>query len=117
MGNDLAALAAELVRLDSRSAISNLAVAERIEAELAGFEVERLDYADAAGVAKRVLVAHPGGPGRLAAPPHMDTVPARGWADPPRDPRPRALGPAVAGRAGRALAPTSHSPHPRALSS
>ncbi len=83
MGNDLAALAAELVRLDSRSAISNLAVAERIEAELAGFEVERLDYADAAGVAKRVLVAHRGGPGGLALSAHMDTVPETGWTDDP----------------------------------
>ena len=83
MGNDLAAFAAEMVRLDSRSAVSNLAVAARVEAELAGFDVERLDYADAAGVAKRVLVAHRGGPGGLALSAHMDTVPETGWTDDP----------------------------------
>ncbi|MFL1463863.1 M20/M25/M40 family metallo-hydrolase [Roseococcus sp. DSY-14] len=83
MGNDLGALAAELVRTDSRSAVSNLAVAERVEAELAGFAVERLDYADAAGVAKRVIVAHRGGPGGLALSAHMDTVPETGWTEDP----------------------------------
>jgi len=83
MGNDLAGLAAELVRIDSRSSVSNLAIAERLEAELSGFEVERLDYADAAGVPKRVLVAHRGGPGGLALSAHMDTVPETGWTDDP----------------------------------
>lgn len=79
---DLIALAAELVRLDSRSFVSNLAVAERIEAELAGFTVERLDYADAAGVAKRALVARKG-TGGIAFSGHMDTVPDTGWAEDP----------------------------------
>lgn len=76
-------LARALVALDSRSAVSNLPVAELIEAELAGFEVERLDYADPSGVAKRVLVAHRGPPGGLALCGHMDTVPATGWQDDP----------------------------------
>ena len=71
----VARLAADLVAIDSRSSLSNLAVAERIEAELAGFEVERLDYRDAAGVAKRALVAHRGPPGGYALSGHMDTVP------------------------------------------
>ncbi|MDB5412782.1 MAG: acetylornithine deacetylase [Rubritepida sp.] len=83
MENDLERLAADLVRMDSRSSLSNLAVAERIEAELAGFEVERLDYVDGAGVAKRALVAHRGGPGGLALSGHMDTVPNTGWTDDP----------------------------------
>ena len=83
MEQDLARLAADLVRMDSRSHLTNLAIAERIEAELEGFEIERLDYADAAGVAKRVLVAHRGGPGGLALSGHMDTVPATGWTDDP----------------------------------
>lgn len=83
MGNDLAGFAAELVRMDSRSSVSNIAVAERIEAELSGFAVERLDYADAAGVAKRALVAHRGAPGGLALSAHMDTVPETGWTDDP----------------------------------
>jgi acetylornithine deacetylase len=81
-------LACDLVRIDSRSFVSNLAVAERIEAALPGFEIERLDYADPAGVAKRVLVAHRGpagsvGRGGLALSGHMDTVPDTGWQEDP----------------------------------
>ena len=53
-------LAADLVAIDSRSALSNLPLSDRIERELAGFEVEKLDYLDEAGVPKRVLVAHKG---------------------------------------------------------
>jgi acetylornithine deacetylase len=79
----IAELARDLVALDSRSSVSNLAVAERIEPELRGFEVERIDYQDAAGVAKRVLVAHRGGPGGIAFSGHMDTVPETGWQDDP----------------------------------
>lgn len=80
-------LAADLVAIDSRSSVSNLAVADRIEAELTGFEVERVDYADANGVAKRALVAHRGPPGGYALSGHMDTVPETGWTDPPWTPR------------------------------
>ncbi len=81
-------LARDLIALDSRSSVSNLAVADRIEAELAGFEVERIDYVDAADVAKRALVAHRGvvggrSTGGLAFSGHMDTVPATGWTDDP----------------------------------
>ncbi|MBX9749558.1 MAG: M20/M25/M40 family metallo-hydrolase [Roseococcus sp.] len=83
MEQELIRLAADLVRLDSRSHLSNLPVAERIEAELDGFEIERLDYVDAAGIAKRALVAHRGGPGGLALSGHMDTVPATSWTDDP----------------------------------
>ena len=77
------ALARDLVAIDSRSFVSNLQVADRIEAALRGFEVERLDYSDAAGVAKRVLVAHRGPAGGLAFSGHMDTVPDTGWTDDP----------------------------------
>jgi len=80
-------LAAELVAIDSRSAISNIPVSDRIEAELSGFEIERVDYADANGVAKRALVAHRGPPGGYALSGHMDTVPETGWTDPPWTPR------------------------------
>lgn len=83
----VARLAADLVAIDSRSSVSNLAIAERVEAELAGFEVERLDYTDAAGVAKRALVAHRGPPGGLALSGHLDTVPETGWTDDPWSPR------------------------------
>ena len=80
-------LAADLVAIDSRSFVSTVAVAERIEAELAGFEIERLDYADASGVAKRALVAHRGPRGGYALSGHMDTVPDTGWTDPPWTPQ------------------------------
>ena len=76
-------LARDLVSLDSRSFISNLAVAERVEAALPGFEVERLDYTDDAGTAKRALVAHRGPVGGIALSGHMDTVPDTGWQQDP----------------------------------
>ena len=78
----IAPLAQDLVRIDSRSARPNAAVAERLLAELQGFEVERLDYTDAAGVAKCVLVAARG-TGGLSLSGHMDTVPDTGWTDDP----------------------------------
>ncbi|MDE2334408.1 MAG: M20/M25/M40 family metallo-hydrolase [Rhodospirillales bacterium] len=77
------ALARDLVAIDSRSSVSNLPIAERVEAALAGFEIERLDYQDPAGVAKRALVAHRGPPGGLALSGHMDTVPDTGWTEDP----------------------------------
>jgi acetylornithine deacetylase len=79
----VADLTRDLVALDSRSSVSNLAVAERVEAALAGFEIERVDYTDPAGVAKRALVAHRGGAGGLAFSGHMDTVPDTGWQEDP----------------------------------
>ena len=75
-------LAQDLVRIDSRSAISNLAIADRLESELHDFEIERLEYKDANGVNKSVLVAARG-TGGLAFSGHMDTVPETGWTDDP----------------------------------
>ena len=79
----IAELTRDLVVLDSRSFVSNILVADRIEPELPGFEIERIDYLDAAGVPKRVLVAHRGGSGGIAFSGHMDTVPDTGWQDDP----------------------------------
>jgi acetylornithine deacetylase len=79
----IAGLTQDLVVLDSRSSLSNIPVADRIEPELHGFEVERIDYQDAAGVPKRVLVTHRGGSGGIAFSGHMDTVPDTGWQDDP----------------------------------
>ena len=77
-------LAASLIATDSRSFVSNVAVADKIEAALPQFELERLDYTDSSGVLKRVLVAHKGPMGGgLALSGHMDTVPATGWQDDP----------------------------------
>src|ERR1700740_3636367 len=76
-------LARELIKIDSRSFISNNLIAARIEAELRGFEVERVDYKDRSGVDKRALVAHRGPSGGLAFSGHMDTVPDTGWRTDP----------------------------------
>lgn len=80
-------LAADLIAIDSRSFVSNLPAAERVERELGGFEVERLDYTDPAGVPKRALVAHRGPRGGYALSGHTDTVPATGWENDPWSPR------------------------------
>jgi acetylornithine deacetylase len=80
---ELVSLARELIAIDSRSFISNLPIAERVEAALPGFQVERIDYADEAGVAKRALVAHRGPQGGIALSGHMDTVPDTGWQEDP----------------------------------
>ena len=92
MNNPVLRLAADLVAIDSRSFVSNIAVAERVEKELAGFEVERLDYVDGAGVAKRAIVAHKGPRGGYALSGHLDTVPATGWESDPWAPRIDAAG-------------------------
>jgi acetylornithine deacetylase/succinyl-diaminopimelate desuccinylase-like protein len=76
-------LARDLVRIDSRSFVSNGPIADRIAAELTSFELERLDYGDQNGVAKRVLVAHRGPAGGVALSGHMDTVPETGWKNDP----------------------------------
>src|SRR5271166_3674246 len=84
-------LARDLVMIDSRSFVSNYPLANRIEAALAGFELERLDYHDLNGVEKCALVAHRGPKGAadggfkggLALCAHMDTVPDTGWRSDP----------------------------------
>jgi acetylornithine deacetylase len=77
-------LLSDLVAIDSRSFVSNLPIAARVEQELAGFNLERLDYRDAEGVAKRSLVAHKGPRrGGVAFSAHMDTVPDTGWQEDP----------------------------------
>ena len=78
----IASLASDLVRIDSRSAVSNLPLADRLESELSEFEIERIDYRDANGVNKCVLVAARGA-GGLALSGHMDTVPETGWESDP----------------------------------
>jgi len=78
----VATLAQDLVRLDSRSALSNHAIADRIVRELDGFEIERLEFTDSAGVPKCALAAARGTAG-LALSGHMDTVPDTGWQDDP----------------------------------
>lgn len=78
----VATLAQDLVRIDSRSSISNLPMADRLERELTQFEVERRPYVDDDGIDKVALVATRGR-GGLAYSAHMDTVPDTGWLTDP----------------------------------
>ncbi|MGH7066444.1 MAG: M20/M25/M40 family metallo-hydrolase [Acetobacteraceae bacterium] len=79
----ITALLSDFVKIDSRSFVSNLPLAECVEKALVGFDVERLDYLDQAGTAKRVLVAHRGPAGGAAFSAHMDTVPDTLWQEDP----------------------------------
>ena len=78
----VATLAQDLVRIDSRSSVSNLPLADRIVRELAGFDIERCPYVDDEGVDKVAIVATRG-QGGLALSGHMDTVPDTGWLTDP----------------------------------
>lgn len=81
-------LARELVSIDSRSFVSTIPVMTRLEQELTGFQVERVDYHDEHGIAKRSLVAYRGdGTPALAFSGHLDTVPDTGWEQNPFEPR------------------------------
>jgi acetylornithine deacetylase len=80
-------LAQDLIGIDSRSFVSNIAVADRVQAELKGFDVEVIDYTDAKGVAKRNLVARRGpATSGLVLAGHLDTVPDTGWTHSAFDP-------------------------------
>lgn len=86
---DVVALTRELSAIPSVSAESNLAVADRLEAELRrhAFTIERLEYTDAHGTRKANLVARKGqGTGGLAFLSHLDTVPGGGWDRDPWSP-------------------------------
>ena len=74
--------ARELVRFESTSMLSNAAVSDCVEQHLRrlGFETERLEYSDAAGVRKVNIVGKLGsGTGGLAYFAHTDVVPADEW--------------------------------------
>jgi len=81
----LSDLASRMISTDTRSGLSNTVLADLIIDELRGFEVERLDFSNANGVAKTALVAIAGRVDRpfLALSGHMDTVPPVGWGEDP----------------------------------
>lgn len=82
--SDALALAQGMVRIDSRSSVSNLPVLELLQHRLAGWDVERIDYVDDDGVPKGNLVARcPGSASSLAFAGHLDTVSAAGWVTDP----------------------------------
>lgn len=74
--------AKQLVAFDSISRNSNVPVTDCVEGVLQrfGFETERINYVDAAGVAKSNVVGKKGsGQGGLAYFGHTDVVPASPW--------------------------------------
>ncbi len=75
--------ARDLIAFDSISPVSNCAVTDYVEEKLRrqGFETERLEYNDAAGVRKASVVGRRGqGPGGMAWFGHTDVVPADSWS-------------------------------------
>ncbi|MDB5861636.1 MAG: Acetylornithine deacetylase [Ramlibacter sp.] len=73
-------LTRRLIAVDSRSAVASAPVFDLAASELAGWQIEYIDYADAKGTPKRNLVARCGtsrSPVAFAG--HLDTVPDTGW--------------------------------------
>ena len=90
MNIDAVELTQRLVAIDSVSRHSNAAVSDLLQQvlEVAGFEVERLEYDDPDGVRKVNLVARRGnGGGGFGLFSHSDTVPGDSWAGDPWAPR------------------------------
>jgi acetylornithine deacetylase len=72
----------ELIRFDSVSSQSNVPITDHVECVLKerGFEIERLEYDDQAGVRKASIIGKLGhGTGGLAYFGHTDVVPASPW--------------------------------------
>ena len=73
-----------LIAVDSRSGVSSLPIFDLAAEQLAGWELEFIDYADAAKTPKRNLVARYGGSrSTVAFAGHLDTVPDTGWTREP----------------------------------
>lgn len=73
-----------MIGIDSRSHVSNIAIADFMAGELENWQIEKIDYTDAAGTPKRNLVAlDPRSVSRLGFAGHLDTVSDAGWEHPP----------------------------------
>jgi acetylornithine deacetylase len=73
-----------LISVDSRSGVSSIAVFDAAATELAGWELEYIDYVDANDTRKRNLVARcAGSRSAVAFAGHLDTVPDTGWTREP----------------------------------
>jgi acetylornithine deacetylase/succinyl-diaminopimelate desuccinylase-like protein len=69
-----------MIAIDSRSSVSNIPLADFMQTKLDGWEIERIDYVDADGIAKtNIVAADPASASPLAFAGHLDTVPATGW--------------------------------------
>jgi acetylornithine deacetylase len=69
-----------MIAIDSRSSVSNVPMANFMESQLHGWEIERIDYVDGDGIAKTNIVAgDPESASPLVFAGHLDTVSAAGW--------------------------------------
>src|ERR1700716_2733648 len=73
-------LLCEMIAIDSRSSVSNVPLANFMQSQLEHWEIERIDYVDAEGIAKtNIVAADPESASPLAFAGHLDTVSAAGW--------------------------------------
>jgi len=73
-------LLSEMIAIDSRSSVSNVPLADLMQAQLGGWEIERIDYVDGQGTPKtNIVAADSGSASRLVFAGHLDTVPDTGW--------------------------------------
>src|ERR1700694_990063 len=73
-------LLCEMIAIDSRSSVSNVPLADFMQSQLERWEIERIDYVDAGGLAKtNIGAADPASAAPLAFAGHLDTVSAAGW--------------------------------------
>jgi acetylornithine deacetylase len=69
-----------MIAIDSRSAVSNVLLANFMQSQLDGWEIERIDYVDGQGTLKtNIVAAHPDSASHLVFAGHLDTVPDTGW--------------------------------------
>ena len=69
-----------MIAIDSRSSVSNVPLANFMQSQLEHWEIERIDYVDAEGIAKtNIVAADPESASPLAFAGHLDTVSAAGW--------------------------------------
>jgi acetylornithine deacetylase/succinyl-diaminopimelate desuccinylase-like protein len=73
-------LLCRMIAIDSRSSVSNVPMANFMESQLHGWEIERIDYVDGDGIAKtNIVAADPESASPLVFAGHLDTVSAAGW--------------------------------------
>src|SRR5262245_33432201 len=70
----------EMIAFDTRSSVSNVALADFMQSQLGGWQIERIDYVDGPGVPKtNIVAADPASTSSLVFAGHLDTVPSTGW--------------------------------------
>jgi acetylornithine deacetylase len=76
-----------MIAIDSRSSVSNIPLANFMQSQLEHWEIERIDYVDAQGIAKtNIVAADPESASPLVFAGHLDTVSPAGWDTDPFQP-------------------------------